>query len=366
MAAFVDWKRAEQVALRVAARHPQPITGSIHSDDFTSIARLAEDRVEATTGLRSLAGPARVQVIDRADWIRANIASFRALIDPMLSKLTQNSRTHWIAAPAQAITSQVAGAEVGLMLGWMSGRVLGQYDLLFGRAGDDATDTGSPAIDDGAVYLVGPNMLALENTFGFPPGEFRLWVTLHELTHRAQFTGVPWMRDYFVGLVHDTIDLVQPDPAQLAVALRDAWSDREGAMQRLRDGGIAAMVATPEQQAMFAKTSGLMSLLEGHGDVVMDRAGTDLIPSAARFSRVLHERRKRVNPIGRFIQRLIGLEGKMGQYAAGEKFIAAIEAEHGERAVDVCWQGPHNLPSLDEIRKPQTWLDRVHAQAAVA
>jgi len=349
----IDWERAERVALSVAARQRGPAHGPDPDPRSIDLAPtlVVEDAIESITGLRPAHGTATVQFVDRPTWIRANIASFQTLLSPLLDRWSGRL----VGSPGAAMGRQVAGAELGALLGWMSTRVLGQYDILVGR---------QPS--DDAVYLVAPNLASIERRFAFDPAEFRTWVLLHELTHRAQFTGVPWMRDYFVGLVHDTIDLVQPDPAQLAVALRDAWSDREGAMQRLRDGGIAAMVATPEQQAMFAKTSGLMSLLEGHGDVVMDRAGVDLIPSAARFSRVLHERRKRVNPIGRFIQRLIGLEGKMGQYAAGEKFIAAIEAEHGERAVDVCWKGPHNLPSLDEIREPQTWLDRVHAEAAVA
>jgi coenzyme F420 biosynthesis associated uncharacterized protein len=242
------------------------------------------------------------------------------------------------------------------MLGWMSTRVLGQYDLLV----SDGTN------DEGAVYIVGPNMLMLENKFGFPHEEFRMWVTLHELTHRAQFTGVPWMREHFLGLVNHTVELADPDPARLMGAVRDAFRDREAAKQRLRDGGIVAIVATAEQQAVFNATAGLMSLLEGHGDVVMDRAGAEIVPSAARFARVLRERRRRINPLGRIIQRLVGLEGKLNQYAAGERFIAEIEGVAGERAVDACWLEPANLPSLDEIRTPQLWIDRVGLEESVA
>jgi coenzyme F420 biosynthesis associated uncharacterized protein len=209
-------------------------------------------------------------------------------------------------------------------------------------------------------------MASLEHRFGFDPEQFRLWVTLHELTHRAQFTGVPWMREHFLGLVHETLALADPDPARMVAAVRDAMRDRGAARQRLRDGGVMAMVSTAEQQAVFHRVAGLMSLLEGHGDVVMDRAGTDIIPSAERFSRMLAERRRRANPIARIIQRLVGLEGKLNQYAAGERFIAAIEAVGGERAVDRCWRTPENLPSLDEVRSPQRWLDRVGLEPTAA
>ncbi len=350
MSAAVDWNRAEQVALRIASRHPLPSRGSISSDEFVERARIAEERVELATGLRSMLGPAQVQVIDRPDWIRANIATFRNLLEPLMAHWSDMSS----ARSTLAVTRQIAGAEMGLMLGWMSGRVLGQYDLLFGGPEDDA------------VYIVGPNMLGLEHRFGFQADDFRLWVTLHELTHRAQFTGVPWMREYFVGLVHHTLELAVPDPARMLAAARDAMRDLDAARQRLRDGGVAAVVATPEQQHAFGQVGGLMSLLEGHGDVVMDRAGADLIPGTERFGRVLRERRQRMNPLSRMVQRLVGLEGKLNQYAAGERFIAAIEDVGGREIVNLCWERVENLPTLNEIREPHLWLDRLHVERRVA
>lgn len=365
----VDWNRAERIAIAVAARQPAAGDGALSSTNFAAVARLAEERVEATTGLRSLLGDAEVHVVGRTDWIRANIASFQTLIDPVLARWVDAARrgrpgrqSGSSARPWSGLTgslsAQAAGAEVGVMLGWMSARVLGQYDVLIGEPHGDG--------GDGAVYLVGPNMASLEHRFGFDPEQFRLWVTLHELTHRAQFTGVPWMREHFLGLVHETLALADPDPARMVAAVRDAMRDRGAAKQRLRDGGVMAMVSTAEQQAVFHRVAGLMSLLEGHGDVVMDRAGTDIIPSAERFSRMLAERRRRANPIARIIQRLVGLEGKLNQYAAGERFIAAIEAVGGERAVDRCWRTPENLPSLDEVRSPQRWLDRVGLEPTAA
>lgn len=339
MPAPLDWKRAENIAIRLADRHTRPTSGTIQSEDFESMTGIAEDRVAATTGLRSLLGAANIRVVDRAEWIRANIASMQALLDPVLDR--------WGAG---SVTGRVAGAEIGLMLGWMSGRVLGQYDLLVGDAS---------AATDGAVYLVGPNMLAIEHKFGFDREQFRMWVALHELTHRAQFTGVPWMRQHFLGLTRQTLDLAEPNPARVIAAFREATRDRDAARQRLRDGGIVAMIATPEQQAVFGRVAGLMSLLEGHGDVVMDRAAADVVPSAPRFADVLRQRRQRAHPVAKVLQRLIGLEGKLNQYAAGERFIAAIETVGGERAIDICWERSDNLPSLDEIRSPHEWLERV-------
>jgi len=340
----IDWRRAEQIATRIAGRHP--LVAGANVTDFSRLNPRLEDQIEATTGLRSLAGPAVVQVIDRPDWIRANIASFQNLLAPVLDEWSEKMPSNGFAA---SISSQLVGAELGALLGWMSTRVLGQYDLLVGRDDDDA------------VYMVGPNLAAMEKRFGFDPTEFRTWVLLHELTHRAQFTGVPWMKGHFTDLVDVSVRMANPDPHRIAEAIREAFSDRDRARQQVRDSGVFGLIASPEQRAVIQQIAGLMSLLEGHGDVTMSRAAGDLVPSAARFSGVMQARRKRINPLTKLMLRLTGIEGKLNQYAAGERFIAAIEAERGPRAVDACWLSAANLPSMEEIRNPSQWLGRIGA-----
>jgi coenzyme F420 biosynthesis associated uncharacterized protein len=224
----------------------------------------------------------------------------------------------------------------------------------------DAGDAGG----DGAVYLVGPNLATLEQRFGFDPIEFRTWVLVHELTHRAQFTGVPWMRAYFTGLVDELLGAVDPRPEVLFGALRDALKRPDEARQQLRETGLAGLIAGPEQRAVIGRIGGLMSLLEGHGDVTMTRAAGDLVPEAARYARVLAARRAKGNPLTRLLMRLTGLEGKLNQYAAGKRFIPAVEAAGGPRAIDACWTSPAMLPSIDEIRDPQQWLCRMARRAA--
>jgi coenzyme F420 biosynthesis associated uncharacterized protein len=236
----------------------------------------------------------------------------------------------------------------------MSARVLGQYDLLL-------AEESNPEAQD-LVYVVGTNVLLLEQRFGFPPEEFRMWLALHECTHRAQFTGIPWMRDHFVALVHEALDAFDPDPHRFLTALRRAASgDRTKLMA---DGGLLALLATPEQLAHMQRIGGLMSLLEGHGDVTMNRAAREAVPSAARFARVLAERRRTQPTHTRIAHRLLGLEAKMAQYEQGETFIAAIELALGPSAIERCWAGPEFLPDLGEIRDPQRWLGRVTVPSA--
>jgi coenzyme F420 biosynthesis associated uncharacterized protein len=258
-----------------------------------------------------------------------------------------------------SVGPKVSATQIGTLLGWMSARVLGQYDVLVATPDTSGTTTGATTGDD--VYLVGPNLVALEQRYAFAPEQFRLWVALHEVTHRAQFLGVSWMRDHYLGLIDQMLTLADPDPARLWSAVRAAVSDRETSRAALRDGGAVAVLAGPEQRAALDRIAGLMSLLEGHGDVTMDRAGASQLPDALRFAHVLRMRRANAAPLTRFVQRLIGLEAKLDQYRAGEAFIAAVEAVEGPAAIDRCWQSPTNLPTLAEIREPGAWLARTAA-----
>jgi len=356
MTAPVDWNLAERIAVRVSGR--EPFAESYHYasllPDFEELTAEAEELVYQTTGLRSLDGPASARVTDRAGWVRANIASFSRLLRPLTDKLGERMGDGKMTPLARRAT----GAELGLLLGWMSARVLGQYDLLI-------VEDENPE-DQDIVYYVGPNVIALEKRFAFPPREFRLWLALHEVTHRAQFTGVPWLRGHFLSLVEGSLDSVEPDPKRFMLALkRVIESSREG-RSALEDGGLVGLLASPEQGALLQQIGGMMSLLEGHGDVTMDRAGAGRIPNAERFGRVLRQRRAQGNPTAKLLQRLLGFEAKLNQYEQGEKFIAAVEAEGGSELLNRAFVAPELLPSLAEIREPRLWIDRVAVARATA
>ncbi len=352
MADLVDWDLAERIAVRAAGR--EPFADSYLADsldaDFAELTALAEELVEAETGLRSLSGPARGQVTDRPGWVRANIASFQRLLSPVTDRFSSR-----VGGPGAVVMRTAAAAEVGMLLGWMSGRVLGQYDLLMAAGDDDrAGDTGD------TVYYVGPNVLSLEKRFGFPPREFRLWLAIHEVTHRAQFTGVPWMRSHYLGLIDSMLSSASVDPMVLFRALKRVVDEVRAGRSPMADGGLAHVLATPEQRLVLDQIGGLMSLLEGHGDVTMNRAGLAHVPSADRFARVLQQRRASANAVNRTVQRILGLEAKLNQYQQGEDFIAEVERVAGGKAgLEPAWRGPSWLPTLAEIRDPQEWVDRV-------
>lgn len=361
----VAWATAERTAIWVGARAklPAPYRSDLLEADFEELTAKAEELVAESTGLRSASGPARARVTDRAGWVRANVASFQRLIGPHLEKLDPgrftgtNPLTERLAGPLASAGRAVTGAQMGLVLGWLSTRVLGQYDLLL---------TEEAIEDQDVVYFVGPNVVALEQQHGFDPREFRLWLALHEVTHRCQFTAIPWMRDYFVSLVENGIGSLEPDPARLGEALRRMTDEILAGRNPLRENGALGLIATPEQLEGLQRIQALMSLLEGHGDVTMDRAGADAIPSAGRFSEVLRRRRKQARGPARLLQQLIGIEAKLRQYEEGERFVEAVEDSGGSELLERAWRGPEWLPSLVEIRNPSVWISRVGTAPAVS
>lgn len=318
-------------------------------DDFNAVTVRAEQLVGEFTGLPCPPDdPARALVLDRQQWVDANLRSFRSTLEPFTTRVAERMAQSPLAPAGRT----VAGAELGVLMGFLGQRVLGQYDLL-----------GSDESTSDAVYYVGPNMLVLEKRYGFRPGDFRLWIALHEVTHRVQFRAIPWMKAYFLSLVDDSLQLIEPDPKRLVRALeRAAKCAREG-RNPLDDGGLVALFATDEQRAVIDRVQALMSLLEGHGNVVMDRLGKRHVTGQERMSAALKARRQS-GGVGAQFRKLIGIEMKMRQYEIGEQFITHLENTVGIEALDAAWRGPENLPTLAELEAPERWLERVGTLAA--
>jgi coenzyme F420 biosynthesis associated uncharacterized protein len=312
--------------------------------EFDAVTARAEQLVGEFTGLvPDDAG--RALVLDRQRWIEANIASFRNTLEPFTTRVGERMAQSPLAPAGRA----VAGAEMGVLMGFLAQRVLGQYDLLIPDEGGGDAD---------AVYYVGPNILALEKRYGFRPGDFRLWIALHEVTHRAQFRAVPWMKGYFLSLVDGAMGLIEPDPKRLVRALERAAECARKGRNPLDDGGIVALFASDEQRLVLDKVQALMSLLEGHGNVVMDRLGKLHVTGQERMSATLKARRQS-GGVGAAFRKLAGFEMKMRQYEIGEEFITHLEETVGIHALDAAWRGADCLPTMAELEAPERWLERV-------
>jgi coenzyme F420 biosynthesis associated uncharacterized protein len=344
----VDWALAERVARRFAGREPIAASylGGSMTSDFSAVTTEAEQLVAEFTGLRA-PGTASACVLDRPEWVHANVSSMRRLLQPLTARVGERMAR----SPIAPIGRRVAGTEMGVLLGFMAQRVLGQYDLLV------LEDPTAPDASD-AVYYVGPNILTLEKRYAFRPRDFRLWIAIHEVTHRAQFTAVPWMKQYFLSLIDEALAIVDPDPGRLVQGMVRAADELRKGHNPLDDGGLVALLASPEQRGVLAKVQALMSLLEGHGNSVMNELGRLHVGGQERMARVLQARRRNRGVAG-LLYKLLGFESKLRQYEVGETFVAAVEREGGPRAIDAAWRGPESLPTIDEIARPAEWLRRV-------
>jgi coenzyme F420 biosynthesis associated uncharacterized protein len=302
--------------------------------------------VPEATGL-DLRGSPNTIVIDRSEWIERNVAAFTHMTEPARRKLEERMEASGARdQSAAALAERLMSAETRAILSVLARRVLGQYELVL------------PTGEDGdVVAYVGPNILQLERTHQFRPAEFRYWVALHELTHRAQFQGIPWLRDYFLGLVTELVESAVPEPGRLGRVVEEIVNRRSSGQPIIDERGVMGLFSTPEQNAVIDKVQALMSLLEGHGHVVMDRVGAERLQSQARMSRILKARRQDKRTAAFF--RLTGLEMKLKQYMQGERFVLGVERQAGWETIGLAFRGASSLPNLAEIRDPGAWLRRV-------
>ena len=307
---------------------------------------LVSQVVPEATGL-TLPGQPTTIVIGRAEWIERNVASFTHLMEPLQRQLIEKIEASGPRARGVAsFTSRMMQAEMTAVLSVIARRVLGQYELVL-PTGEDAD----------VVAFVGPNIMQMERAHQFRPEEFRFWVALHELTHRAQFQGVPWLRDYFMGLVGELVEQSRPEPGRLNRVIEEVTRRRFAGAPVIDDRGLLGLFASSEQHVVIDKVQALMSLLEGHGHVVMDRLGRQHLRTQDRMSKILKARRQDKRTAAFF--RLTGLEMKMNQYRMGERFIDIVEREAGWETVGHAFRGVGNLPTLEEIGSPERWLRRV-------
>jgi coenzyme F420 biosynthesis associated uncharacterized protein len=234
---------------------------------------------------------------------------------------------------------------VGTLTAFLAGKILGQYDL--------APD-GTPRL-----LLVAPNVLQTETDLGVDAADFRLWVCLHEETHRVQFTAVPWLRQHVIDSARRLSMDLTPDPEQLGEKLLEIAHNLPDAL-RSGGNGLTDIFASPSQRAEIAKVTAIMSLLEGHADVVMDDVGPAIVPSVEHIRAKFQQRRANVGGVDKILRRLLGLEAKMRQYRDGAKFVRAVTSQVGTDGFNAVWTSPETLPLPAEIEDPPAWVQRVH------
>jgi coenzyme F420 biosynthesis associated uncharacterized protein len=339
---MVDWELAVSLGARIAG--PGPAMSADEAAATVQELREGADRstsyVHEFTGLDAGAGTAPVLVVDRHAWVQANADGFAKLLGPVLEKVTEKKGPP--GPVTQAVGSRITGAEIGSLLGFMASKVLGQFD---------------PFHDpDGRLLLVAPNVVHVERELGADPRDFRLWVCLHEETHRVQFTAVPWMRDHLFDQFTGLAESIEPQRFLDEGLRRISEAIKNGS----RGGSLLDLLGSPEQKAILDRVTAVMSLLEGHADFVMDGVGPTVIPSVESIRGKFNERRKGGGTLDRLLRRLLGLDAKMAQYRDGARFVRAVVDKVGMADFNAVFATAENLPTLAEIHDADTWVARVH------
>ncbi len=335
---LIDWNLAVRLGTRLAG--DGPVVTSAEAQQTVAELRAAATRstglVRDFTGLDAPDGTAPVLVVDRAGWVQANADAFAAVLAPIVDKVRSEKSPGQLAV---TVSSKITGAEVGALLGFLSSKVLGQFDPFFAPAG--------------RLLLVAPNVVHIERELEVDPTDFRLWVCLHEETHRVQFTANPWLRDHIFGEINALAGTMDPG------TLLDDGLKRLTEAFRSGNKSLLDAFSSPEQKQILDRVTGVMSLLEGHADVVMDGVGPTVIPTVDHIRSRFNQRRKGIGTLDRFLRRALGLDAKMAQYRDGAAFVRAVVDKVGMTEFNAVFAGPENLPSKDEIHDPKAWIARV-------
>ena len=348
---MVDWTVALNTATRLVKPGPEISREGAAAvvAELRGYANRAERYVRDVTGLQAGSGTAPVLVVDRPRWIQANLDGFRQILLPLNAKVIDRMKQ---SNPTMAnLGPRITGVEVGALLSYLSSKVLGQFDPFFPGA-----DHNSPG---GRLLLVAPNIVAIERELDVDPADFRLWVCLHEETHRVQFTAVPWLRSYLNDQIAQIVDSAELDPTIVAQMLREAIKRVIEGLGRNEEISIIDLVQTPAQRETVDRVTAVMSLLEGHADVVMDSVGPEVIPTVEHI-RAKFTVRRQGQGFDKIIRKLLGLDAKMRQYRDGASFCRAVLAEVGMAGLNRVWTSPETLPTAAEIVDPKLWLARVH------
>jgi coenzyme F420 biosynthesis associated uncharacterized protein len=348
---MIDWDLAVSAASRMAGPGPSISREEAEAAvaDLKNGAHRSTGLVREFTGLLAEERTAPILVVDRPGWIQANADGFAQVLSPLIDKLQEKR-----GAPspiAEAVGSRVTGLEVGTLLGFMSSKVLGQFDPFYAPPGSQ---------DAGRLLLVAPNIVNTENELGVDRDDFRLWVCLHEETHRVQFTAVPWMRDHIHAQIGDLVGGIDVDPAKVAHLLGEGVKRLGDVLRGDEDVSLLELFSSARQREVLDRVTAVMSLLEGHADVVMDGVGPEVIPTVADIRRRFNERRKGTGYLDRVLRKLLGLDAKMAQYRNGALFVRGAIEQVGMDGFNAVWAEPANLPSRPEIGDPKAWVRRVH------
>lgn len=353
---MIDWEHARRIATDM--NKGGTLTATERQQLNAYYATLVERCVPIISGYTGVSlphNPERTHAFDRVDWINANLTGFQRLFAPIEAMNEAEDKTNVVARAWHGVNQGIMSYEVGMLLGYMARRVLGQYDLaMFGR---------EPVTDPGKLYFVEPNIRGIERKLGLPKEDFRMWLALHETTHVFEFEAHPWVRQHFNMLLERYMQFLQQDSEFLKQGVRGlkVFADRVKNQGTGEDkpGSWMEALMDADQRALFNEMQALMSVIEGYSNHVMNAVGKDLLANYVEISRKFEERQKMRSQADQLFARLTGLHVKLEQYRQGEEFIDAVVAERGHAFAYRVWDKPEHLPTMTELKDPQSWIIRI-------
>lgn len=343
---MVDWSLARQLA-HFAAGNPGPAPDL--GFDFAGAARQAADSVGSYTGLSAGADPPVPELVDRTTWVDANLETLGSMLDPVGDRLA--ARMDYagpLAGPLRVAASATLAAEVGLVMGYMSQRVLGQYEVSLLQPDSDPR-----------LLFVAPNLQRAGGELDVDRPSFLGWVVLHEVTHVLQFAGVPWLRERLGALMREYLETVEVRIERGSAGGLPTMPNPAKIVEAFREGGLAALVQNHEQREIMGRVQALMAVVEGHAEHVMDAVGAEVLPSYAGLREAMDRRRATRSAPERALQRLLGFDLKLRQYEVGKRFCDAVVGQAGMDGLGRVWSSPEAVPTLSELDHPRVWLARV-------
>ncbi|MFC7401494.1 zinc-dependent metalloprotease [Citricoccus sp. GCM10030269] len=376
----VNWDLAASTAARLCAAGPR-FTRHQAEREADGLRRAADESVDHVHRITQLDAArdlrdSEVLVVDRPTWTQANVQAFSTLLGPAFDYV-QSIRPEEYAKATSGLGTVATAVEAGAVLAFLSSKVLGQYEPFCALPGPDGT---SPGPEGGRLLLVAPNIAEVRVELNVDPEDFRLWVCLHEQTHRVQFAAAPWLREHLqstiMALVSGMFDKVDTLPERLSARFRaliqgpaadpKSVEQGEGSAELGTDEhpasmGLLELIQDPEDKKRLSQLNAVMSLLEGHANVVMDAVDASVVPTVKTIRQRFDHRTSHRSSLDRWIRRFMGMDAKMRQYRDGQRFVKRVVREIGMDGFNVVWESADHLPSEHELHHPEEWIARVRS-----
>ncbi len=338
----VNWALAAQISDHLTGSR-QPIDPWT-SEEYIELTRLAQLRIGEASGLDT-GQMVDVVPLDQSEWANRNLRSFRYLVEPIAEKLANAPSTGPMDAMLKPLAPALLGMQMGMIVGFLSQRVLGQFDV------------GLPTDEHGDLYYIVPNIEIFATDHSLDPRQVRLWVALHEVTHQAQCAR-PWVRPHFRKLIDRYIASLDVDTTAFGAGMED-FNNPERLQEMLEEGGgVPSFLSGPAHSEPLEEIQAFMTIIEGHGNYLMDRAGADLLPDLSAMRAAMDERHNDSSEPD-VLGNLFGIDDKRAQYVHGTSFCIEVQDRWGDDALARIWEDPDNLPSQSELSDPTGWAARV-------